>query len=179
VIQFENSLTPVDTQFVQDGVNGNLLTVTATHNATQEWYSRPNIFAPFVPFTPAETGTTLQPNFSGTTLRMVHCRSVNAVGDTVTSNEVIFVISPTSTNQLENALIRTFWSGNDLTIDLSQSDLSENATFRLTDLKGALIGHAQLNPQTVQNFNFDIPAGIYILHLSDDKKSYSAQMMKR
>jgi hypothetical protein len=49
----------------------------------------------------------------------------------------------------------------------------------LTDLKGALIGHAQLNPQTVQNFNFDIPAGIYILHLSDDKKSYSAQMMKR
>lgn len=179
VIQFENSITPVDTQFVQDAVNGNQLTVSTTHTSTQEWYSRPNIFAPFVPFTPAETGTTLLPNFTGTTLRMVHCRSVNAVGDTVTSNEVIFVISPTSTNQLENAEIRTYWSGNDLTIDLSQSDLSENASFRLTDVKGALLGYAQLNPQTVHNFNFDIPSGIYILHLSDDKKSYSIQMMKR
>jgi hypothetical protein len=49
----------------------------------------------------------------------------------------------------------------------------------LTDLKGALIGSSKLNPQSVQTFNFDIPSGIYILHLSDDKKSYSVQMMKR
>jgi hypothetical protein len=110
---------------------------------------------------------------------MVHCRSVNVVGDTVTSNEVIFVISPTSTNHLENAEIRTYWNNHDLLIDLSNSDFDQNASFRLTDLKGALIGSSKLNPQSVQTFNFDIPSGIYILHLSDDKKSYSVQMMKR
>lgn len=178
ITQFENSIAPIDTQYIQDAVNGNTLTVTATHNATQEWYHRPNIFAPYVVFSPAETGATYTPNFTGTTFQYVHCRSVNTWADTVTSNDVIIIISPTSTESFANAEIRSYWSGNELVVDLSRSDLSSEARVELLDMNGRVLLSQHMPNKTLYSFATSIPAAVYVLRITDGNRQFTVQTAK-
>ena len=180
VIQFENSISPMDTQYVQDGVNGNTLTVAATHSSTQEWYHRPNIFAPYVVFSPAETGVNYTPNFSGTTVQFVQCRSVNTWNDTVTSADVVIFISPnTGTNALETAEIRSYWSGEELVLDMTRSDLSTKAQLQILDVNGRMLLSKSIPDKNLYRFETELSAGVYIIQIIDSGKRFSAQTIKQ
>lgn len=90
-----NSIAPAAPQTIVANSNGNTLTVTETAPATsREWKFTTTQGTNYLPFTPAQTGTTYTPNFSSNGTYFVVCEStIN--GTPVTSNEVeITVGSP-------------------------------------------------------------------------------------
>lgn len=178
VIQFVNSVSPADTQFLAYGVNGNTLTVNATHNSSQEWYHRPNLFAPFAVFSPAQTGATYTPNFTTGSIEYIQCRSVNVWNDTVISNEVVVLLSPTSIKEEKLASVQAYFSTGDLFIDLSQVSLESEAEISLFDLRGQLLKREIMGTAALHRIPVDLPAAVYIVRLAMGDKLISFKLMK-
>lgn len=87
--QFNNSISPNSTQSIMHGVNGSAITVTESQPATHEWKYSITSGSGFVPFNPAQSGSSYTPNFALPGTYYVVCVSTNLnPGDAVISNEV-------------------------------------------------------------------------------------------
>lgn len=96
--QFNNSIAPTTTQSIMHGVNGSVISVTESQPATREWKYSITSGSGYVPFNPAETGSSYTPNFALPGTYYVVCVSTNLnPGDVVISNELeIDVLNGTS-----------------------------------------------------------------------------------
>jgi hypothetical protein len=94
------TVTPAAAQNINEGANGNVLTVNETSNAgvtgaiTREWKYSTTSGSGYTSFGTPETGTTYTPNFATADIYYVVCET-DFDGQVVTSNEVeIVVIDP-------------------------------------------------------------------------------------
>lgn len=97
VSAFTNSIAPTAQQNIDENVAGNQLTVT--ENATpdsREWKYGTASGGPYQSFSPTETGLNYTPLFATAGTYYVVCESTLS-GNTVTSNEVEVVVSPSVT----------------------------------------------------------------------------------
>lgn len=99
------NVTPPATQNIDMGVNGTMLTVNYTTNAsvvspvTQEWKYSTTSGSGYVSFGTAETGTTYTPNFATPGIYYVVCE-VDYGSQVVTSNEVEIVVTDPGSNSV-------------------------------------------------------------------------------
>lgn len=96
-------IDPPATQNIDMGVNGSMLTLTTTTNAsvvtavTQEWKYSTTSGSGYVPFGTPETGTTYTPNFAAPGIYYVVCE-VDFGTQVMTSNEVEIVVTNPGVN---------------------------------------------------------------------------------
>lgn len=181
LVQFANTAAPPDTQYVGVGLNGNILTVNASHptGVTQEW--KVQVGLSFQPFVPAETGLTYTPNFASTGTYPVSCFSVNQWDDTVQTNIVmIYVVPGSGIDQTNSDNISLIWNNQQLTVDLTHSDMM-NPKMEILNMNGQVIMTRILTAHSVSTENMTIPAGAYICRITDftsGAKVYSQKFMK-
>lgn len=179
-IQFENSIAPIDTQFVLMGTNGTTLNVTATHPGTsQVWKFRPNTLVPYGPFTPAQTGTSYTPNFPTDGFYFIACFSVNTWGDTTQSEEVVVrVFDDTGVENEEIGKIAIYQLHEGMVVDLTQSSLV-NPLFQLIDMTGKVVLEQKIMTGTIQNIAYQVPSGVYAFRLSNAKQLMTGKILLR
>jgi hypothetical protein len=97
VDQFHNTVVPTTTQTIFHGVNGTVINVTASQNATHEWKYSTTSGSGYVSFSPAQTSNSYTPNFATPGTYYVVCVSTNIHSDAVTSNEVQINVTNGST----------------------------------------------------------------------------------
>jgi plastocyanin len=180
IAQFASTIAPADTQFISVEVNGNPVTVTTNHpGATHEWKWRPNSFAPYSTFSPAETNATYTPNFATVGGYKVVAFSVNSWGDTIQSGELIVVTNTTAIETLEAANVLAYWHQNELIVDLSNADLRTPATIELYELSGRQLWRVEAPEARRYQWSKDLPAGIYLLNIRLEGKNHSFKLPKK
>ncbi len=181
VIPFEIMVTPRDTQNLIQNTAGTIISITETHpTATREWLAAGNSGFGYNPLTPAETGTTYEPNFEFTGAKYVIVRSVNQWNDTLSSPEIVIIVTPfVGINETDNSVIKAYWNQNDLMIDLTGSAI-QNPTMKLYDLSGKLVAESNLttNAQN-QVTTTTLAKGMYILQLGGANESFTVKTMKQ
>lgn len=176
VDQFSNSITPAATQQTEVNLNGNVLTVSESQNATRQWQFATVSGGPYSDFSPMESGPTYTPFFTNVGTYYVVCRSINGYGDDVLSNEVqidvlngttirttqlldsVFYISP---NAVINADVHfmsnaVFQPGNTFTVEMSD----ENGSFAAATVVGSVTATTPA-PITVTIPNTLVNSGSY------------------
>lgn len=177
VVQFANSVTAPDTQYVGVGLNGNTLTVSATHptSITQEWKYK--VGFTWTSFSPVQTGTTYTPNFASTGTYPVACFSINQWADTVESNTVMIYVVPGSGINGESAEnISLIWNNQQLVVNLTTSEML-NPKMEVLNMNGQVVISKILPPHVVSTENIIIPAGVYICRITDGNKTYSQKFV--
>ncbi len=178
VVQFANSAAPVDTQFVGVGLNGNTLTVSATHptGVTHEW--KYQVGVNYVSFAPAETNTTYTPNFATTGTYPVSCFSVNQWDDTVqTQNVMIYVVTGSGVNEEELGNISMIWNYDQLNINLTNS-LMQDPSLEVLNMSGQVIVSKLLVANSTNTLQLNISSGMYLVRITDGEKVYTQKFIK-
>jgi hypothetical protein len=178
VVQFANSVTQPDTQYVGVGLNGNMLTVSATHpsGVTHEWKYKVGVN--FVSFSPAETGTTYIPNFPVTGTYPVACFSVNMWSDTTESNTVMIYVVPG--NGLEGddlGNIQLVWNYDQLVVNLTNSKMQQ-PKLEILNMEGQVVYTTILNGGSTQVLPLNLRSGMYICTISENGAVYTQKLMK-
>ncbi len=181
IVQFANTISPADTQFLSAGANGTAVSVSATHaGTTQEWKWRSGNFGPFNSFSPAETGSSYIPNFANAGVYKVVAFSVNSWGDTIQSGELVVLTTATSTQQLEDASILAYWGQSDLVVDLSNfQDADGIARLVLYDLAGRQVQQWQAPLGQRYQWPLELSAGLYILSIELDGQHFQLKLPKQ
>ncbi len=129
-----------------------------------------------VPFTYTSAST---PNYA-----LVVCtassESATAVnGSKMWIDDIQVVYAPVvAVQELLESNIRSYWSADDLVIDLSRSALAADRTLQLFDLNGKLELEAVLHGNRVHRIQTDLAAGIYALRIVGADKPYTVKMAK-
>lgn len=171
VIPFEISISPPDTQFLFINVPGNPVTVTESHPATRNWlFSQFSGFS-YGPFSPAATNTTYAPTLPNIGTYYMICRSVNAVLDTVTSSEVVLILSrdTTSIDNTKASTTQIFQSGENIYIWRDENTL---VRFRLYDITGKVILDTQLNERKTSIPTQSLARGVYLFDLENARGKF-------
>lgn len=178
VVQFENSTTPLDTQYVGVGLNGNMLTVTANHpsGVTHEWKYQSGFN--FLSFSPAETGSTYIPNFPSTGTYPVACFSTNMWNDTVQSGTVMIYVVPGSGIENSNAEnITLIWNYDVLSINLQNSTM-QNPQMEILNMEGKVINNKMLSPGSMNMIQLNLASGLYVCRISDQGQVFNQKFVK-
>ncbi len=181
VIPFEIAVAPTDTQTVVQNTLGDIITVTETHpSTTREWLVSGTSGFNYGPFSPAETGVSYTPDFEFTGTKYVVVQSVNQWNDTLTSAEVVVIVTPfVGINEASKSVIKAYWNQNDLMIDLTGSNI-ENPTMQLFDLSGKLVAESNLTTNAQNRVTTTTLAkGMYILQLGGANESFTVKTMKQ
>ncbi len=129
-----------------------------------------------VPFTYINTTTP--------TYALVVCtassESATAVnGSKMWIDDIQVVYAPViATDEAMNPAIRSYWSGDDIVIDLQNARFKGNCSIQLLDLQGRLQLEAALPKDGITRIPADVPAGVYILRIVGADRSYSVKMAK-
>lgn len=180
VVPFEIAVTPMDSQQLVQNASGNTITITETHPATREWLASGTAGFGYGSFTPAETGTTFTPNFAFTGTKYVVVRSINQWGDTLTSSEIVVVVTPfvaSSVDGLDKSTLKAYWNNSQLVIDLTNAAL-ENPMAKLFDISGKLVSETALNNHSLNQIDTTLSKGIYILQLTSKSESFTVKTVK-
>jgi hypothetical protein len=178
LVQFANSATPPDTQYVGVALNGNTLTVNPTHptGVTHEWKYKVGIN--FVSFSPAETGTTYTPNFPATGTYPVACFSVNMWSDTVVSNTVMIYVVPGSGLAGEDlGHIHLLWNYDQLVVNLLDSKMQQ-PQLEILNMQGQVVYTQQLNGGTTQVLPLNLSSGMYVCSIREGNSVYTQKFIK-
>jgi hypothetical protein len=179
VIPFEIAVTPLDTQRIVQNASGTIVTINETHPATREWLASGTSGFGYGSFSPAETGVTYSPNFANTGTKYVVVRSVNQWNDTLTSAEMVVIVTPfVGINEAAQGIIKAYWNHSDLIIDLTGSVI-ENPTVQLYDLSGKMVMESGLTSNSLNQINAQLSDGMYILQLSGTNQSFTVKTMKQ
>jgi hypothetical protein len=179
VIPFEIALTPLDTQRIVQNVSGAIVTINETHPATRQWLTSGTSGFGYGAFSPAETGNTYTPNFANTGVKYVVVKSVNQWNDTLTSPEMVVIVTPfVGINEAVQGIIKAYWNQSDLMIDLTGS-VMENPTMQLFDLGGKMIMESGLTSNSLNQINAQLPGGVYVLQLSGANQSFKVKTFKQ
>ena len=180
IVPFTIIVAPSDTQRFPLNAQGNLLTATSSQTITSYlWqYSQTGLSINFSPFSPTQTGDTLIPSFTDTGLYYVNCTIVNQVNDTLISQNVICIVeNPTGIAGVPAGTVKVYWSNNDFVVDLSTSGL-QSPTLQLLDISGQKVVTAKLNSGSVNRLATQLPAGIYVFSIYDNKNTYTGKAGK-
>ena len=159
--------------------DGDVIAITETHPATREWKASTTAGFGYGSFTPAETGPNYTPNFAFTGTKYVVVESVNQWGDTLTSSEIVIVVSPfIGVGELGQSVVKAYWNHNDLVIDLSGS-VMEQPTMQLFDLTGKMVVEQSLTPNALNTINTQLTKGVYILQLTNQHESVKVKTLKQ
>lgn len=161
VIPFTVSIAPTTTQTIEEGVNGTPITVTESHTATREWkWKTTGIFNSW---SPAETGTSYTPNFASANTYYVKCVSINAVPDTVESNEVVVVVEQhVGITGVEQIKAQIYQSGEQLIIQTQEA-----YDFALFAINGQMVLNTKVQSgRTALNVE-NLTKGIYAFRLGE------------
>lgn len=161
VIPFAVSIAPAATQTIEEGVSGTPLTVTESHTATRDWQWKTT--GTFNSWSPAEAGASYTPNFASANTYYVKCVSVNAVPDTVESNEVVIVVEQhvgiTSVDQIKAQI---YQSGEQLIIQTEEA-----YDFALFAINGQMVLTTKVQAgRTTLNVE-NLTKGIYAFRLGE------------
>lgn len=184
VDQFSNSIAPTTTQTIEYNMNGSAISVTESQSASRVWKFATVSGGPYFDFSPSETGASYTPNFPTVGTFYVVARSVNAHGDSITSNEVeiivtngtiiktvslsdsVFYLSPNANVQttLDFTSNVLFNAGNTFTVEMSD----ETGDFLNSTVVGTLASDV-VAPITLNIPNNHVNGGNYQFRvLSDD-----------
>ncbi len=180
IVPFTINVAPADTQRFPVNSHGNLLTATSSQNiASYLWqYSQTGLAIDFSPFAPTQTADTLLPAFADTGLYYINCTLINTVSDTAISQNVIAIVeSVTGVTGVPAGMLKVYWSNNDFVADLSASNM-QSPVLELTDVTGQQLVAAKLNSATVNRIVTQLPAGVYVFRIYDNKNSYTGKAGK-
>jgi Putative carbohydrate metabolism domain len=94
-------------------------------------------------------------------------------------DDVQVVYAPiVATDEALNSKIRSYWSADDLIIDLSRSASNPDRTLQLFDLSGKLELEAALPADGLHRFPTDLAAGVYMLRIVEADRVYSVKLAK-
>lgn len=180
VVPFEINVTGTADQTLYPDSAGAPISVSSTHpNATQEWFQTGIAGGTGNPFTPAETSTSVTPEFPTVGTRYINVQVYSQWGDTLTSNQakVDVIFRPVGIDEAEFDLIDAYWNVNDLVIDLGNADL-DKPVVRLYDLTGREVLQANLN-NGINRIATKLNTGLYIMQLTDGADSFNRKLYKR
>lgn len=179
VIPFETSVSPNDTQYIAKNQVGNMLTVTETHPATREWQWSELTGLGFSGFNPAQTGTTYTPQFNDEKVYYVICKSQNAAGDFITSQEVVIVVAdPQSISQGNHQYLKVWWSGELLVVDAAGAGF-ESGLVNVYGMNGSLLHSAEIRGAQVNTMHLSLPAGVYAIQTVSTNFNRTIKLIKR
>ncbi len=179
VVPFENSIAPLDTQRLGQGQSGTALAVTESQAATHTWkYSEVSGLG-YTGFAPAQTGPTYTPVFNLISTYYVICESKNSANDVVTSQEVVVIVTaPNGIAEHGQGLIKTYWNGNNLMVDLTSAQLT-NPQIELMNTTGQVVLQSKLSANTLNTIGSALNSGVYLFKITDGSHSYTGKTSKR
>jgi hypothetical protein len=80
---------------------------------------------------------------------------------------------------MDNAEIRSYWSANELVVDMTRSDLSSEAILQILDINGRMLLSKSIADKNLYRFETELAAGVYIIQIIDSGKRFSAQTIKQ
>ncbi|MBL7799180.1 MAG: PCMD domain-containing protein [Chitinophagales bacterium] len=169
IIPFTNAIAPIDTQRIVINQAGTSISVTESHTASSEWKWTTLSGLAYKSFSPMQTGKSFAPSFSAAKTYYVICQSINAVDDTVKSNQVVVIVSlGTAINGTgEQVISKIYESAGQLMIETNMQLTAENNLFELYNMVGqTVISQRITNEKTNININ-GLPAGTYVFRFAD------------
>lgn len=148
--QFNNSIAPAGAQTIMYNTPGTALSVSESQTATRTWMYATVSGGPYLPVTPAATGTSYSPLFAMPGVYYVVCRSTNTYNDPVYSNEVMVTVDNGTTLTTSPVIPSVFY-------------VSPNA-------------NVQFNVNFTSDIVFD-PANVFTAELSDMTGSFAAPVV--
>lgn len=174
--QFQNTVTPADSQTIIVPNLGDALTVNESQQASHEWKVSTISGSAYQSFNPIETGATYVPDFDTSGQYFVVAASVNQFNDEVISNEVkinVFVVVGVHDNL--KTTVKAWNYHHTLTVDLRGSDL-KNPQLYLSDMQGKIVLSTPLNSGEINLTNHNFSSGIYLLKINDVNQSLSLKL---
>ena len=180
VIPYAINVTPDSTQNLVINQRGTELKVTETQPSTRQWLVSTISGFNYDPITPPQFDTTYTPWFQQKGNHYVICKSVNAVGDTLNSREVVVLVNDTTgINEVTNAgTVMAWWNTSSFVVDLRAAHL-EKPMVEMWNSAGQQVMNKPLEANNVNEVNTILPSGMYLFRVSDGAKSFSAQTMKQ
>jgi hypothetical protein len=165
--QYENSISPANTQMILVNASGNFLTVLESQNSiSREWLYSTISGSNYTSFSPAETLPSYTPYFTQAGNYYVVCASTNQYNDEVVSNEVEIQVS-IGTGIDGKADIVNIWNiHQNLKVDLTNS-VMKNPEISIIDFSGKVLYHKTLISSDLNNINLNLSSGIFIVKISD------------
>jgi hypothetical protein len=168
IVPFESNVAPSDTQNLFLNVTGIAVTVTETHPSTRNWlYSQFSGFS-YNPFNPPATGTSHAPRIGSLGTYYMICRSVNSLNDTITSKEIVLIVTRDTTgiDNTQTSTIQMYNQGGNLYI---LRDEAKNEKFELYDMNGKLVINTRLTEnKTVLDIS-NLTDGIYLFAIDNNR----------
>lgn len=171
-IPFELSISPNDTQFLYINQAGTAINIAESQPATREWFYATASGFGYKHFAPIETGSAVVPQFATKGAKYVICKSVNALGDSLTSPEVVILVDDTTTppvginevNVVGNTNV--WWQNNNLILDLRDNHM-QHPVLQLVNMTGQQVVKQPLNPRNLNSIYTNLATGIYLYQIMD------------
>lgn len=165
------TVAPSTTQDIDISTNGT--TISSTESATassRAWMYTTTSGSGYTSFTPAETGASYTPNFASAGTYYVVCESVISGCDVMSSEVQINVTDPgVGVDENEMDLVNVYSYENQMFVDLSEVSL-KNPVLKLFSTDGKVVLKERLNNGSMNNFNVDLPVGVYIYNIVTNNK---------
>lgn len=176
---FEISVSPGTQQNILTGANGNPLAVSTTQSASYEWQHSDVAGSLYTPFNPAETGSTYTPHFNVPGTYYVVCTATNSAADAVTSQDIVVVVTnPSGISQNQAAYFKTYWSGNNLVVDLRHAMLNA-PVLELMNLSGQVVVKQNMAAETLNHVFTSLSSGMYLFKITDGTNTYTGKTVKQ
>lgn len=178
VINFNVSMSPIDTQYVAAGTPTAPVTFTSTHpNTTVEWKMRTSFIGDYNSFNPLATSNPFIHVFSTPNTYQVVGVGVNTWGDTLqTITQVVFeVVNPGDINELENGGVKAFMSNDQFMVDLTNSAF-QNPEIQIINMAGQIVFDGKLPGKAIHNIPVVLAAGIYNYRISENGKTIAGKI---
>ncbi len=181
VVQYEISAAPLDTQNIVVNTPGNTITAASTHpSVSYEWLTRPTPFVAWAPMNPAVATADFIPLYATTGYRYVSCRVVNAWNDTLQSGEaLIYVYDPSSIDENTLANINVFQQGNDVILDLTNSNITNGADVTVINALGQAIFSGTVKEKAQEKLVSLQQSGMYIIQITDKQERHVIKWIAR
>lgn len=172
MINFAVSAAPLDTQYVTEGMAVSPVTLQSTHpGATVEWKYRTSVVGNYISFTPAVTGNPFAHAFPLENTYQVIGQAVNSWGDTLTTDQVVFVVTTSGIQENETAAnVKAYMNNENFIVDLTQSDF-KNPQVQIINMAGQTVYSGVLKGNSVHTLPLTLAAGIYTYNISENGRN--------
>jgi len=173
MVNFGVTAAPLDTQYVTEGAPVSPVTLQSTHpGVTVEWRYRTSVIGTYMSFTPPVTGTTFNHVFPLENIYQVIGRATNNWGDTLNSDQVVFVVTTSGIeeNASAGASVKAYMNNENFIVDLTASDF-KNPQIQIINMAGQLVYSGTLKGNSVHTLPLTLASGIYTYNISENGKS--------
>lgn len=179
IIPFEISVTPADTQTIQQNHPGTMLTANVTHpSVTYRWLQSQDPSFGFSDFSPIAASSAVTPQFNLVTTFYVKCQAINPHDTIYSTNVVIIVTEPNGIKEAAQSYIKAYWNTDEFMVDLSSANLVA-PEFELMNINGQVVASSLLNNGTMNAIHAALPQGMYVFAIKDGEQTYTGKTVKK